>query len=377
MLDASIDYKAAGKTLDLQLLRAVALGGKRSADIGLLLDSQKSGKADYQALALAVADLSVSEQQANLTFQALGAHQERLAGQLGRDLGIKTAALDLVENIERALKLEDGVEQPSYFQLEQMAFHDQLTGLYNYRAFGRRLEDEFRRAKRYRHPVSLVMLDIDRFKAFNDTFGHPAGNEALRAMAGLLTEAVRETDVVSRYGGEEFAILLPETSKRLTTDMAARVRAAVEAHPILMPDGKTSQRLTISLGVATYPRDAWSRESLVEAADAALYESKHQGRNRVTAFKPAGEALFRYRPEPKAKVKTLSIVGDFNGWDPQADPMPLQDDGSFSGSIRLIPGDYEYKFVVNNQLWIQDPLSAEKVGDGYGGQNSLLHLKAV
>jgi diguanylate cyclase (GGDEF)-like protein len=368
------DFASLGRELNLTLLRAIALGGKRSADITLLLDSQLSGRADYQALALTVADLSVSEEAAARTFHILGLHQALLSSQVGREVGLKTAALDLLENAEQALKVEEGSLPPSYFQLEQMAYFDQLTGLHNFRFFSTRFEEELRRARRYRHQLSLLMLDIDHFKNFNDTHGHPGGNVALRHLAALLKETARETDIVCRYGGEEFSVILPETTKRLAIEMAARIRSNIEASPVALEDG-SHHRITVSLGVATFPRDAWSLEAMIEGADAALYLSKKSGRNRVTAYQPPEAAVFRYRPEPSAKVERVSVVGNFNGWDHLADPMHPQEDGSFFGKVYLIPGTYEYKFVLNNEHWIADPASGEYISDGYWGQNSMLHVK--
>jgi diguanylate cyclase (GGDEF)-like protein len=316
----------------------------------------------------------VSESSARRTFEILGSHQKTLALLLGREPGLKTAALDLLENTEQALKLEEPEAQPSYFQLEQMAFFDQLTGLHNYRYFGSRLEEELRRAMRYRHQLSLAMLDIDHFKKFNDTHGHPAGNAALRQLSAQLRQASRETDIVARYGGEEFAVILPETGKRLAVDMAERVRGNIEASPVLLEDG-SRHRVTVSLGVATFPRDAWSMEALVQAADSALYQSKKAGRNRVSAHQPAEAAVFRYRPAPGERLERASVVGSFNGWDPQADPMHALEDGSYYAKVNLIPGSYEYKFVLNGGSWIADPVAADFISDGYWGQNSLVHVK--
>lgn len=371
-----IDYRAVGQLLDLDLLRGVALGGKRSAELQLLLDSQATGRADYQALALAVADLSTPEAEAKQTFDVLHEHQARMEKGLGRNVGIKSAALDLLENIEQALKVEDGGTQPSYWQLEQMAFRDQLTGLRNFRFFSNRLPEELQRAKRYRHQLSLVMIDIDYFKKFNDTHGHQAGNVALNHLAGILSNTVRETDIVARYGGEEFALILPETTKRLAHEMASRVRANVEASPVIL--GPNHHRITISLGVATFPRDCSTWEALTECADKALYQSKQAGRNRVTIYSPPSTAIFRYRPPSEGSgqvpVENCSVVGSFNGWDPLADPMSAQEDGSYFAKVGLIPGTYEYKFVVNDQ-WVPDPGHTERISDGYWGHNSVLHLK--
>jgi diguanylate cyclase (GGDEF)-like protein len=368
------DFAAVGRSVDLDLLRAIAFGGKRSVEIGLLMDSQKSGKPDHQALALAVADMSVPAEESQRTFEALSLHQAGLSVTLNREVGLKTAALDLLENIERALNLNEGGQQPSYFQLEQMAYRDQLTGLRNYRFFNSRFHEEVQRARRYRHQCSLLMVDIDHFKKFNDTYGHQSGNVALRHLAKILTQTARETDFVARYGGEEFALVLTETSKRMAVDLAGRLRSNVESSPVILENGE-HHRITVSVGVATFPRDAWSHVELVEAADKALYQSKKSGRNRVSQFEPADSVTFRYRPEPGRNVQKVSVVGSFNGWDPEADPMHPQEDGSFFAKVGLVLGTYEYKFVIDNEQWIPDPASGEYISDGYWGQNSLLHTK--
>ena len=367
------DFVALGRDLDLDLLRGVALGGKRSQELDLLINSQDLDHSDFQALALVSANLSVSEESSRATFASLRSHQQRLEARLGRSVGLKTAALDLVEAVEKALKVEDETSQPSYWQLEQMAYRDQLTGLRNFRFFSSRLPEELQRAKRYRHQLSLVMLDIDYFKKFNDTHGHQAGNVALQHLARVLDETVRETDIVARYGGEEFALILPETTKRLADEMARRVRANVEAQPVRL--GEHHHRITVSLGLATFPRDTYSWQGLVESADKALYQSKQGGRNRVTVYSPETTVIFRYRPQASEAIERCGVVGNFNGWDVQADPMNAQEDGSFWVKVGLIPGTYEYKFVLNGEKWIADPAAPEAISDGYWGHNSILNVK--
>ena len=164
--------------------------------------------------------------------------------------------------------------------LEDLSAHDGLTGLYNYREFHRRLTEEVQRSLRYDHPFSLLILDIDDFKAVNDTYGHLAGDEALREFAALIRRAVRPVDEVARYGGEEFAILLPETPAPGAFAMAERIRGIIAAHPITIAPER-AVALTVSIGVATYPQDADTEEKLFGAADQALYAAKNGGRNRV------------------------------------------------------------------------------------------------
>ncbi len=165
-------------------------------------------------------------------------------------------------------------------QLYEMAITDELTRLYIRRYFNLKLEGEIRRSKRYGHKMSLVMCDLDRFKSVNDTYGHQMGDVVLQTVAGVLRSNAREMDTPSRFGGEEFAVILPETDADGAVVMAERVRKAVEG---LRIEG-LPQSITISLGVASFPQHAAGVRELIGAADAALYNAKHQGRNRVCVF---------------------------------------------------------------------------------------------
>ncbi len=364
------EFKSIGREIEVKLLRALAMGGKRSVEIQLLMDSQADSHSEYQALSLHLADVSVPENIARLTFERLREHQVHLRALLGRNVGIKTAALDLLENIELALNIREDESAFTYAQLAQMAFEDQLTGLANYRYFTRRFSEEIKRAERYRDPMSLIIIDIDFFKKFNDTFGHPAGNRALEHVAAILKQEVRETDLVARYGGEEFAIILPQTTKHDANSLGEHLRIRVHSTPFELPEA-TPQTVNISLGLASFPRDARTAEALLSAADEALYESKKSGRNRLSVFMPANVVTFSYMPERGDAVKHISIVGDFNGWHKDVDMMSAQPDGSFGAEMHLAPGRYEYKFVINSEFYITDPLSTRFAHDGYGGRNSI------
>jgi len=172
-------------------------------------------------------------------------------------------------------------------RLAQLAVTDGLTGLYNHRHFHERLTLEVERSQRSGLPLSLLMLDVDHFKQFNDTFGHPAGDEVLRQLSRVLADARRANDVVARYGGEEFAVILVDTPKFTAAKVAERVRERINSHDFSEAAPRAG-KLSASIGVATFPDDGADAETLVRSADTALYVAKRAGRNRVVL---ASEAL--------------------------------------------------------------------------------------
>ena len=170
----------------------------------------------------------------------------------------------------------------------KLAITDGLTRLYNHRHFYELLEQEFQRAIRYESKLSLIMVDIDSFKLINDTHGHQVGDEIIMALAGVISREVRDVDIAARYGGEEMAVLLPQTGIRQAKAVAERIRGAVENHDFSLPDGGT---VTISLGVAGFPECGASNYTmLVQVTDAALYEAKKAGKNCVRTGKCHGTA---------------------------------------------------------------------------------------
>ncbi len=166
----------------------------------------------------------------------------------------------------------------------RLSVTDELTGLHNFRYFRERFMDEFERARRYGHNLSLLMCDIDYFKNYNDSSGHEAGNEVLKKLAGIMAGSVRDVDLVARYGGEEFVILLAETGKDNAMVFAERLRAKIEEEVFLYQEKQPSHNLTITIGAASFPQDAETSEELITRADQALYSGKEAGRNRVVSY---------------------------------------------------------------------------------------------
>lgn len=169
-----------------------------------------------------------------------------------------------------------------YQNMVDRAQRDSLTRLFNHGHFQETLKTEIDRAERYGNVISLVMLDIDHFKKFNDVYGHQTGDKVLRQTALLLNSLVRVSDIAARYGGEEFAVLLPQTSYEAARETAERLRDGVARKATVNGPGGERLSVTASFGVATFPRNAKSAAELVSKADEALYLSKERGRNRVT-----------------------------------------------------------------------------------------------
>lgn len=178
-------------------------------------------------------------------------------------------------------------------RMKQLSITDDLTETYNYRYFMESLDLELRRAKRYEYPISLMMLDIDHFKIYNDTHGHMAGDRVLKHVAHVMKETVRHTDILARYGGEEFAGILIKTSLGEAYQIAERVRKAVEDFAIDHEETQPQGRLTVSVGISTLGPKVSSLKGLIKTADDALYEAKRAGRNRIAISQPDISEMLR------------------------------------------------------------------------------------
>lgn len=216
---------------------------------------------------------------------------------------------DLVSNlIERHQQKEAQREHARH--LRDQAERDGLTGLYNHRYFVESIQREFERAKRYRRDLSLIMIDLDGFKPINDTCGHPQGDQVLRQISRLLLQTVRFVDIVARYGGDEFAILLPETTSKDAYQMASRILDEIRKSPFLHE--KKVFPLSASIGIAASLPSHDSAETLLKEADAALYQAKRGGRDQVVLSRTAHrQSNFTHTPRssqyPQARVNAFSI----------------------------------------------------------------------
>ncbi|MFA5795441.1 MAG: GGDEF domain-containing protein [Candidatus Brocadiia bacterium] len=165
-------------------------------------------------------------------------------------------------------------------KLTQMAIKDGLTGLYNHHYIKERLNNELRRAQQFRHSLSLILLDIDDFKQYNDTYGHLSGDRVIQEVADLIFHKIRLIDVPARYGGEEFLVILPETAQDEALGVAETVRDAINAHLFPGHNGNTIH-LSISAGLSSYTGSEQCADEIIKCADVALYTAKRKGKNRV------------------------------------------------------------------------------------------------
>lgn len=178
------------------------------------------------------------------------------------------------QNLIEALKQHNRVLEAANSRLRKLATHDDLTGLFNHRYFQDRLKSELERAQRYPERFSILFIDLDNFKTYNDTNGHLEGDRLLHELSALFMESFRKTDVVARYGGDEFVVILPETPKEQTRQIAAKLHERVVRHPFNKCESMPHQCITISIGMASFPEDGTSADTLLHHADQMLYHGK-------------------------------------------------------------------------------------------------------
>lgn len=210
----------------------------------------------------------------------------------GLELGVDDFLVKPINRQELAVRIRALLEKKQqlnklrthYETALNSAIYDWLSGVYNHGYFKRFLDLEIKRSLRQSYPVSLIMIDIDDFKGYNDSLGHAEGDKILKELAQVLKNATREVDLVSRYGGDEFAVILPYADKQGGAKVARRIEQAIRAHDFLPGRSEQLKRLTCSIGVAAFPSDASTGEELIQNADAMLYTAKQRGKNQVYVF---------------------------------------------------------------------------------------------
>ena len=252
--------------------------------------------------------LKVDDAEAELLLSRVLDHRRGLARDLGRDPGVRVAAMDYLSNIERRYENPKIVEMDEFEETERSARTDALTGLANRRVFNETLDAEIRRSRRYRWPVTVLMLDLDHFKAVNDSHGHMLGDLVLERVGGIVRHAVRDADAACRLGGEELAVILPETGREGGYAVAERIRRRVENAFHGRPVDGHEISMTVSVGLATFPEDGLHAAELLARADEALYGAKHAGRNRVCVHYREKRAALRFPVKTGTAVRLGGAV---------------------------------------------------------------------
>jgi diguanylate cyclase (GGDEF)-like protein len=281
---------------------------RRSGGDRRTLPERRSGANRRTELGRTVKDLVVplhqlfpharfSERDAADRAAAIEAHRRELGSRLGRNVGPVVAAVDYMLNVSGDLIAPTIVEQDALDVLEHRSVTDPLTGLFNRYHFDATLKREIARCRRYGAPLSLLLVDVDRLKPLNDRHGHQAGDRALGRVAAAIQKSLRSTDIASRIGGDEFAIILPDTDAVAGLLVATRIRRGVLSAPLPASRGEaivadTSAMVTVSGGLAELPRAAAhpSAEQLMAAADLALYAAKNAGGNCVVQRELSADA---------------------------------------------------------------------------------------
>ncbi len=259
------------------LLRTADLDGP-SLGAEILALEKEYGEAVFAELVFLLSHLRFRATEARAHWEAILKHGDDIRKRLEMPVDVRVAMVSYFMHVNKKLEHPKIVELRVFQRAQTFAYRDELTGLHNYRFFLEFLEQEVLRATRSHAPLSLVMVDLDGFKQVNDRLGHETGNDVLAAVARLLDGTIRREDISARYGGEEFALILPATPKPAAQRVAERARLAVARHEF--PSG----RLTVSMGVATFPGDAAGSAQLVRCADRALYDAKSAGKNQVHLY---------------------------------------------------------------------------------------------
>lgn len=272
--------------LNVELVSAFAGDRKLTDTEQELLAARKEarGKVFYSDLIYSISHHYFAPEIAEVLWDKVIQHQQTMSAKLGRNVRVTVATLDYFSNVTGEFSSPTLISEAYVSEIANLSMRDGMTGLYNHSSCHELLELEFRSHRRYGAGVSLILLDIDDFKLVNDRYGHPEGDRVLVDLAGVLREQVRDSDICSRYGGEEFVAILPFTSS--TTEayvIAERIRAgAANIHC-------NGSRITISAGVAVCDHATSSPGELIEGADRALYRAKSAGKNQVACEgKPIG-----------------------------------------------------------------------------------------
>ena len=268
---------------------------------------EREGPVVFVELLYLLTDIRFEPDEARKHWDAVILHRQELEEAVGYEMDLSVALVSYFVRMTPRMKHPKVIELKLFEETRASAYKDELTGLHNFRFFQEFLRWEVKRCERSGGEFSIAMGDLDNFKYYNDRFGHDAGNDALKAVGEALQEAGRDQDVAVRYGGEEFVLIMPETSKEdagVVADRVCRAIAELELSPSPSKNG-----VTMSLGVASYPVDAVAPEALIRCADRAMYTAKAKGKNQTQLYGANRRALRRVRVELKGEIRVLNDTG--------------------------------------------------------------------
>jgi len=349
-----------------RIIDVIAGDVKPTQEIQYIIDkiSEEKRGSFYSDILYNLTSERFPEQEAKELWQEILRHKYMISEALKRNVGIRVAALDYLENIKKIIQTPKIVDETEFRETLKLAEFDSLTGVLNRRTFVRTLLQEIQKASQEKQKFSIMMIDLDGFKKLNDKEGHSAGDLILQEFALILKSNLRKGDIIGRYGGDEFIILLPGVDKYEAKKVGEKIRSVVERE-------FKSVEITVSIGIAEYPSEGTLSNILISNADEALYRAKEFGKNKVVYFKPVE---IRYRTD-NPEITQVSCVGDFNRWNRKLGEMYYcQESKEWIFNINLKPGVYRYKFLLNGTTWIADPNVSENVDDSFGGKCSILRV---
>ena len=266
----------------------------------------ENGEDTYSVIIQTLTSLDLEPGEAEKCWFEIVAHREKISNTLGRKISLLTTISDYFGSFDKSLKNHKIVEISAYEKIIKDSTHDDLTGLFNKAYMQDALSQHISLAKRHNTDLSILFLDIDNFKEINDTFGHHAGDIVLKNIAHTISQEMRASDIISRFGGDEFVILMPNTYKINALLISERLRNTIQQKSITIKG--TTHRITISGGVAGFPVDARKVEDLLNLADSALYRAKGAGKNSISLFKEDKRRFLRIKFDRPIKVKHLGFT---------------------------------------------------------------------
>jgi diguanylate cyclase (GGDEF)-like protein len=266
---------------------------------------ETNGDDTYRAVIQILTDCDLDACDAKQNWLEILQHRENISRALDRRISLMTAISDYLGSYKELLKDHKIVEINSYERAIKESTHDHLTGLFNKAYFQSALAQHLSLAKRNNTDLSVLFLDIDDFKEINDRFGHNLGDAILKIIAHTIRQKLRTSDILARFGGDEFVVLMPNTYKINALVLSERLRKAISQRPIKIRD--TNLKITISGGVAGFPVDAQRAQNLLDLADSALYRAKGAGKNSIALFKEDKRRFLRIKFNRSIQVKQLGF----------------------------------------------------------------------